>query len=98
MDLKDYQIEEDLEEDCETEERESESPNMVDEEEEAHGVVYMEGDVISYGINKKENTNILIKLAKDRELNSWKDNHVYEEEDEGRDMNIVNTKWIIKEK
>ena len=40
--------------------------------------MYME-DVISYGINKKENTNILVKLAKARELNSWKDNHVYEE-------------------
>ena len=25
-----------------------------------------------YGINKKENTNILIKLVKERELNSWK--------------------------
>ena len=61
MDLKDYQIEEDLEEDCETKEGESESADMEGEEEETQGVVYMEGDVISYGINKKENTNILIK-------------------------------------
>ena len=69
-----------------------------EEEEEKQGVIYMEGDMILYWINKKENTNILIKLAKEKELNSWKDNHVYEEVDERRDMNIINTKWIIKEK
>ena len=87
MDLKDYEIEED----CETEEGEDE-----EEEEETQGIVYIEGDVMSYGINKKENTNILIKLVKERELNSWKGNHVYEEVDGRRDMNIVNTKRIIK--
>ena len=95
MDLKDYEIEED----CETEEGESESAGIEDEEEEeTYGIVYIEGDVMSYGINKKENTNILIKLVKERELNSWKGNHVYEEVDGRRDMNIVNTKRIIKEK
>ena len=98
VELKDYQIEEDLEEYCETEEGDFESADMEDEEEETQGVLYMEGDVVSYGIHKKENTNILIKLAKEKKLNCWKDNHVYEEVVEGWDMNIVNTKWIIKEK
>ena len=40
----------------------------------------------------------MIKLVKERELNSWKGNHVYEKVDGRRDMNIVNTKRIIKEK
>ena len=70
MNIKDCEIEENLEKDCETQEGESESAGLEGEEEETQGVVYMEGDVISYGINKKENTNILIKLDKERELNS----------------------------
>ena len=59
VDPKGYEIEEDLEEDCETEEGESESVDIEDEEEETQGVVYMEGGVISYGINKKENINLV---------------------------------------
>ena len=53
-DLKDYEIEEY----CEAEEGESESADIEDEEEETQSVVYREGDVISYRINKTKNLNL----------------------------------------
>ena len=58
----------------------------------------MDGDMISYGQNLKDNVNTMIEVAKERELNNWKENQVYEEVEERKNMNIVSTKWNIQEK
>ena len=54
--------------------------------------------MISYGQNLKDNVNTMIEVAKERELNNWKENQVYEEVEERKNMNIVSTKWNIQEK
>ena len=79
MNLKDYDVVEETEEELGADENEKRDPPAEEEEEREKGTIYMEGDVISYGRREQSDINKIIDLAKEKKLDSWKENEVYEE-------------------
>ena len=73
--LKEYEMEEEKYQ----EDRKHGGANVRDEDEEENGDMFKEGEMIFFGEKKKDNMSIMIDLAKEKELNSWKENQVYEE-------------------
>ena len=60
-------------------------------------VFFIEGETVFF--NSKEGDNEeKIREAKEKELESWKENEVYEEVHEVKGKRIMNTRWIISEK
>src|SRR5215469_6208977 len=57
----------------------------------------IEGDEIFY-CNEKECENDRVKQAKEKELNSWKENEVYTETEWKEGMKVINVRWIVTEK
>ena len=89
VDLKDYDVVEETEEEF--------GMDVEGEEEKDEGAIHMESDEI-YGRREQSNINKIIDLAKEKELDSGKENEVYEEVKEEEGMQLVRPKWIIKEK
>ena len=62
-----------------------------DGREEGSGVLFIGGDLVFFG-KKEEEVLSLIEAAKERDLNSWKENQVYEEVEREEGTNTVSTK------
>ena len=69
-----------------------------DEGEKEDGMAFREGYMIFFGKKEKDYVKTMMELAKEKELNRWRENQVYDEVEQKKGMNIVNTKWIIREK
>src|SRR5215469_1813317 len=57
----------------------------------------IEGEEIFF-CDEKECENDRVKQAKEKELNSWKENEVYTETEWKEGIKVVNARWIVTEK
>ena len=79
VDLKDYDVVEETEEELGADENEQRDHPVEEEEERDEETIYMEGHAISYGRREQSDINKMIDLAKEKELENLKENEVYEE-------------------
>ena len=57
----------------------------------------LDGENIYYS-GKVESYDSRVKIAKEKELENWKNNEVYHEVEKEKEMKIIKTRWIISEK
>src|SRR5215469_2167566 len=67
------------------------------QENEEDGSPILDGENIYYS-GTVESYNSRVKIAKEKELESWKSNEVYQEVEKEKEMKIIKTRWIISEK